>query len=99
MSSSTAYFTVTPLSRGKKKLHYFVKAHLSPIGPGIGLPELRKSIVVEVNGASVWLSIRETLKENIGKLFSALGVAGGSWIALLLKRWWAKRRASVVEAK
>ena len=85
--SSTAYFSVIPQSRGQKKLHYFVKAQMTAGGPGIGLPELHKTILVEVNRQSVWISARSLFKEHAGKLFSAIGAAIGAWLLLRIKKW------------
>jgi len=91
--SSTAYFSVTPLSRGQKKLTYFVKAQLELNTPGIGLPELHRDILVEVNKQSVYVSIKTFLREHSGKFLSAVGAAVGAWLVVLLKKLWNKKKS------
>ena len=88
--SSTAYFDVMPLSRGHKILHYYVKARLSVQDPGIGLPELHKDILVEVNGKSVWVTIKTVWLNNLGKILAAAGSAVGGFI---IKKWLDKKKA------
>jgi len=85
--SSSVYFDVRPLSPGKKLLIYQVKARLSENDPGIGLPEVTRDIVVEINNQSRWIFI----KSLFPYIFSALGAGISAIIGIFVTRWFSNK--------
>ena len=86
--SSSVYFDVKPLAPGKKKLVYQAKARMSLEDPGIGLPEVSREIMVEVNKQSVMASLKKLLPYLLSFL-GALGSALGGW---MIKKWFDKKK-------
>ena len=77
-----------PLAPGKKKLVYQAKARMSLEDPGIGLPEVSREIMVEVNKQSVMASLKKLLPYLLSFL-GALGSALGGW---MIKKWFDKKK-------
>ena len=89
LPSSSVYFDVRPLSPGKKFLIYQVKARLSPGDPGIGLPEVTRDIVVEVNSQTRMYIFKNTILPYLLTFIGAIGTAVGGW---LIKKWFSKKQ-------
>ena len=81
--SSSVYFDVKPLSHGKKKLIYQVKARLSLSDPGIGLPEVQRDIIVEVNNQTRIVD----LKRFSTYLATVLGACLTTILGIYIKKW------------